>query len=302
LEKVPVVAPPGSRHLLVALTEKASGTISPGVALGCAQPALLLQEVEEDNLAQQLLGETADRLIRLFVAALLELGLLSEMFGELLEQRLVLVEELVGDFLDGEGRLDLLDFRVGVVHLQDRQQLSAGGVAVFVFADQKGVAPRRGQLLLEFYLALLVHVGLVFDLDEGEAPVRPMIILGVEGDQRGLFLELLEAVDGKVAQGRAGALQLGEGFDLHHQQIELVAVGVDILADAPILIEVLFEGVGDVAARVVPVALYVTVKQVPDEMPVVLQIEGLGEKLLDQLPCLFLFHALLAPRGNLVTG
>lgn len=105
------------------------------------------------------------------------------MLGQLLEQCLVLVEELVGNLFNGKGRLDLLDFRVGVVHLQNRQQLFAGGVAIFVLADQIGVAPRRGQLLLEFDLAFFVQVGLVFDLDEGEAPVRSVIVLGIEGDQ-----------------------------------------------------------------------------------------------------------------------
>lgn len=120
---------------------------APGLARRHAQPALLLQEVEEDDLAQQLLGEGAA-----VDAPGFELGANPAVAGRngvqlvphLHEELLVAAEELPSDGLDVEGVLQVGQRGVVAVVGQDGEKLLLSGVVGLVLAHQEGVAPRPG--------------------------------------------------------------------------------------------------------------------------------------------------------------
>lgn len=112
------------------------------------------------------------------------------------------------DLLNAEGRLDLLDAGIGIVHRQNGKELFAGGMTVLVFANKIGIALGRGKLLFYLNLAFVVLESLVLNFDEGKTPIGPVIAAGVEGNQGGFLFELLEPIDGKVPQGGTGSVEL----------------------------------------------------------------------------------------------
>src|SRR6266508_1902560 len=105
-----------------------------------AEPALLLQEIKKNDLAQQFLGEIVglDRFALEFGA---HFGVtLDEAFERrfsLLEEFSVSYEEFFSNLLDIEGFLDLFQRRIALVVFEQRQELFLRRVAAFVRAYQE---------------------------------------------------------------------------------------------------------------------------------------------------------------------
>jgi len=166
-------------------------------------------------------------------------------------------------------------------------------VAVFVHTHQVGITFGRGQFGLDPDLALFIAPGLVFDFDEREAPVSALVVFGIEGHQRTLFLELLQAVYGEIAERRECPVQLGEAPDLHRQQVEFHSLGINVLADAPVLRDVFLEGVGNQVARVVDVPRLNLIEEIAEEVFVSITLERILEDDPDQFSRLCFIHARL---------
>ena len=130
---------------------------APVLSFGHAEPALLLQEVEEHNLAHELLGEVhgADVLLLELVADGLVFGreFLQRRFN-LAEQLGVLVEELLGDGFDAEGVFELRQRRVVLGVLKQVEKAGLRGVATLAFADDVGEAAGGCELRLHANLAV----------------------------------------------------------------------------------------------------------------------------------------------------
>ena len=208
------------------------GAGAPVVAFGHAEPALLLQKVEEHDLAHELLGEVH----RAGVPGLEFLaddrvlgGELPERRLDVTEQRGVLVEEFPGNGLDAEGFLDLGQLGVILGVLEQPEKAGLRGVATLALADDVGEAAGRRQPRLDTDLAGLGFDGGILHLDEGEAPLA--FGGGDERHEGGVFaVALLEVVGDEVADGGAGALQLGIAGQVDDQHVELFILGRGVSA------------------------------------------------------------------------
>ena len=147
---------------------------APVLPLGHAEPAFLLEEVEEHDLAHELLGEVhgVDALGLELIADGLVLGgqfferrfNVAEQLGVLLKNSLVTASTLKASSISRQRGISL-----GV--LEQIEKAGLRGVAAFALADDVGETPGRGEPRFHANLAGVFFDGGVFHLDVGEAPV-----------------------------------------------------------------------------------------------------------------------------------
>src|SRR5665213_478512 len=121
----------------------------PRLTASHTEPSFLLEKVEEDDLAKELLRKVVIR-----DAAVVELGRHArrglqergESIARILEKFAVVIEELLGDFLDAESGFECGNRRVGVVGLEQLEKLLLRGMAVFVLSDEVAVTTSRREL------------------------------------------------------------------------------------------------------------------------------------------------------------
>ena len=148
--------------------------IAPIAALGHAEPAFLLQEVEEDDLPHEFLGKVggADIFGGEFRAdGFVLLREVVEFVFEVVEERIVLPEELLGDGFDAEGVFDLRQRGTILGFLEQVEKARLRGVAAFALADDVGTAAGGRETFFDGDLSSLgVTLGFVFHADKGKPP------------------------------------------------------------------------------------------------------------------------------------
>ena len=193
-----------------------------GVVSGAAEPFLALEELEEDEAAEEFFDEVADGFVGLVLGGGIVLvgdgegaagggGVFrAEQVGdEFLVVFLVGFEEFFGEALDGEGVLELGEGEVGAL-LGDGFEATGGGAAGFVLAEEEGEAARGGFVGIEC-AGLFVDGGALGGV--GEAPVVGAVL--VEGGEDGVGLHLVDELGDVVAQADAvaGEVELVGGGD-----------------------------------------------------------------------------------------
>ena len=221
---------------------------SPVFALRNAQPALLLEKVEEDNLAHQFLGKVhrVNTLACELVTDCLVLG--REFFEcgvDLTEQLRVFREELFGDCLDAERILNACKEWVSPGVSQQVEKTSLRCVAAFTLSDDVRKAASRRQPCLDANLPGLFRNRGVFHLDVGEPPC--VLRRRYERNQcRVLFIPFLEVIGNEITDGGTRPFQLGFGGQVNDQHIQRFFTGRSVCPQPLIAVNMVFEGVLDV--------------------------------------------------------
>ena len=122
----------------------------------CVEPAFFLEEGEEDEATEEFLGEVADGFVRLGLSFWEGLGgngeagaaVGSARWGEQLGEEggvvlLVFCEELLGQFLDGEGFFDIGEGDISAFS-DDFCEPTGSGAARFISSEKESEAPGRG--------------------------------------------------------------------------------------------------------------------------------------------------------------
>jgi len=133
--------------VLIQLLQEIARPAAPCAAALYAQPALLLQKIQEHNLPEQLFGKPAGVNLAAFkfgTHLLVTCKNVHQFIFELLKQPVILLKELTGDRFDIKGVFNIRQAGVGLAVLQNGVKLLLGGMVGFINAHQKRITPGRG--------------------------------------------------------------------------------------------------------------------------------------------------------------
>ena len=191
-----------------------------------AQPALFLQEVQEDNLTQQLLS-------KLLGSKAAALGLLNkvliavQVFLQLIELLTVKLEEFLGNLFDAECLFQLIERGIGVPVENELPETVNSSVRGFVLTNQERITLSGGKILRSLELALL-NLHFVIQADEGQTPLR--LTFCIECNDSCIAVAALNQLFGIATLGASGTFDIAFLFQLHREDSNLLALGGCVVA------------------------------------------------------------------------
>ena len=167
------------------------------------------------------------------------------------KEAFVFFKELLGDNLDVKSRFQIIQRRVAALFRQKGDKLLLGGVARFCLAHQERVAPGGCQLFdhLDLAIRFILHA-LIGHTHQRKAPIR-LIVAVISHQGRIAVAAVTQVVGNKVTLHGARPLQRHPLFEVHNQNIHLIAGRIGIGADALVLLHILFIGIFDECAAVI---------------------------------------------------
>ena len=173
------------------------------------------------------------------------LAMASSSSFEIEKEFLVLLEKFLGDGLDAKSIFNLRECRKIFRVLEQVEKPALRSMATFIFANDVGTAAGGRELGLNANFAVVFFDSSVFHFDVRESPA--FFGRRKEGDKSGVFaVALLQMIGNEIADGRAGAFQLGFFREMDNENVELFSFGRSVSAKTLEFFNMVFESIFDV--------------------------------------------------------